>query len=191
MGIKDRLETLSRGELIGLITVVAVTLAGAGLWYARSLPKTVEIAAAGSPVPAQGVTGAVSPTAASPSGAPIIVDVTDGKISKGPAGERRLATSVDGSVIAASAGAGAPVVVRSTKGWLADDGTSIGSVEVPDGFTEAVSIALDAKGDRLAIVWRAEDGTARADVHDGTDGWRRVWSEPVAGTAAAAVAWLR
>ena len=42
MGIKDRLETLSRGELIGLITVVAVTLAGAGLWYARSLPKTVE-----------------------------------------------------------------------------------------------------------------------------------------------------
>ena len=117
--------------------------------------------------------------------ATIIVDVTDGKISKGPAGERRLATSVDGSVIAASAGAGAPVVLRSTKGWLADDGTSIGSVEVPDGFTEAVSIALDATGDRLAIVWRAEDGTARADVHDGTDGWRRVWSEPVAGTAAA------
>ena len=83
------------------------------------------------------------------------------------------------------------MVLRSSKGWLADDGTSIGSVELPDGFTEAISLALDATGDRLAIVWRAEDGTARADVHDGTDGWRRVWREPLAGTASAAVAWLR
>ena len=110
--------------------------------------------------------------------APIVVDTTSGKITKGPAGDRRLATSADGKVIATSAGEGAPVVLRSSKGWLADDGTSIGSVEVPDGFTEAISLALDATGDRLAIVWRAEDGTARADVHDGTDGWRRVWSEP-------------
>jgi hypothetical protein len=123
--------------------------------------------------------------------ATLILTVSDGKVGKGPADERRLATSVDGTVIAASAGAGAPVVLRSTKGWLADDGTSIGSVEVPDGFSEAVALALDATGDRLAIVWRAEDGTARSDVHDGTDGWRRVWSEPVQGTAAAAVAWLR
>jgi hypothetical protein len=123
--------------------------------------------------------------------ATIIVTASDGKVGKGPAGERRLATSVDGSVIATAAGAGAPVVLRSTKGWLADDGTSIGSVEVPDGFTEAVALALDSTGDRLAIVWRAEDGTARSDVHDGTDGWRRVWSEPVRGTAAAAVGWLR
>ena len=123
--------------------------------------------------------------------APIVVDTTSGKVTNGPAGDRRLATSADGSVIATSAGEGAPVVLRSSKGWLADDGTSIGSVELPDGFTEAISLALDATGDRLAIVWRAEDGTARADVHDGTDGWRRVWSEPLAGTAAAAVAWLR
>jgi hypothetical protein len=123
--------------------------------------------------------------------AAIVVDVTNGKISAGPAGDRRLATSADGKVIATAAGAGAPVVLRSSKGWLADDGTSIGSVEVPDGFTEAISLALDETGDRLAIVWRAEDGTARSDVHDGTDGWRRVSSEPVAGTAAAAVAWLR
>ncbi len=123
--------------------------------------------------------------------ATLVVDVATGKIADGPVGERRLATSADGKVIATSAGAGSPVVLRSSKGWLADDGTSIGSVEVPEGFSQATSLALDATGDRLAIVWRREDGTARSDVHDGTDGWRRVWSQPVAGTATAAVAWLR
>jgi hypothetical protein len=123
--------------------------------------------------------------------ATLVVDAASGKIANGPAGERRLATSADGKVIATSAGTGSPVVLRSSKGWLADDGTSIGSVEVPEGFSAAISLALDATGDRLAIVWRREDGTSRSDVHDGTDGWRRVWSQPVAGTAAAAVAWLR
>ena len=123
--------------------------------------------------------------------ATIVVDAASGKIANGPAGERRLATSADGKVIATSGGAGSPVVLRSSKGWLADDGTSIGSVEVPEGFSQAISLALDTIGDRLAIVWRREDGTSRSDVHDGTDGWRRVWSQPVAGTAAAAVAWLR
>jgi hypothetical protein len=123
--------------------------------------------------------------------ATIVVDTASGKLTDGPSGDRRLATSADGKVIATSAGAGAPVVLRSSKGWLADDGTSIGSVEVPDGFREAISLALDATGDRLAIVWRGEDGKARSDVHDGTDGWRRVWSQPVAGTATTAVAWLR
>jgi hypothetical protein len=128
-------------------------------------------------------------TAAEP--ATIVVDTASGKVTDGPSGDRRLATSADGKVIATSAGAGAPVVLRSSKGWLADDGTSIGSVEVPDGFGEAISLALDATGDRLAIVWRGEDGKSRSDVHDGTDGWRRVWSQPVAGTATTAVAWLR
>jgi len=36
MSIRDRLDTLSRSELIGLIVVVVVTMAGAGLWYVRS-----------------------------------------------------------------------------------------------------------------------------------------------------------
>jgi len=116
----------------------------------------------------------------------ILVDTANGKVAKGPAGERRLATSADGTVIATSAGPGEPVVLRSSKGWLADDGTSIGSVEVPKGFTEATALALDATGRRLAIVWLSEDGTTQCDVHDGTDGWRRVLSHP-----ATAVAWLR
>lgn len=78
MGIRDRLETLSRGELIGLVVVVAVTVAGAGLWYVRSLPKPVEITAdvGGATVPAGASGAAATGAAPSPSGPPLIVDVT-------------------------------------------------------------------------------------------------------------------
>jgi competence protein ComEA len=79
MSIRERLETLSRGELVGLIVVVAVTMVGAGLWYVRSLPKPVAIAE-GVPAPLAGTSsasvalGAAAPV--SPAGLPIIVDVT-------------------------------------------------------------------------------------------------------------------
>ncbi len=39
--IRERLAALSRGELIGLVALLAVTLGGAGLWYVRSLPRPV------------------------------------------------------------------------------------------------------------------------------------------------------
>ncbi|HVF07339.1 MAG TPA: ComEA family DNA-binding protein [Actinomycetota bacterium] len=77
MGIKDRLETLSRGELVGLVVVIVVTVAGAGFWYVRSLPKPVAIAAGAiAPPAAPGSTAPMAPGSASPAGAPIIVDVT-------------------------------------------------------------------------------------------------------------------
>ena len=59
--IRERLEALSRGELIGLVALLAVTLGGAGLWYVRSLPRPVEVAAA----PSGGTASA--PASASPS----------------------------------------------------------------------------------------------------------------------------
>jgi competence protein ComEA len=59
--IRERLAALSRGELVGLVALLAVTLGGAGLWYVRSLPRPVEVAAAPS-----GVT-ASAPASASPS----------------------------------------------------------------------------------------------------------------------------
>jgi competence protein ComEA len=43
MAIRDRLQTLSRGEMAGLIVVIVLVLGGAGLWYARSLPSPVDI----------------------------------------------------------------------------------------------------------------------------------------------------
>jgi competence protein ComEA len=67
--IRERLAMLSRAELIGLAAALAVALGGAGLWYARSLPKPVEVRAT-SP-------RAAAPSAASvtPSAPPLIVDV--------------------------------------------------------------------------------------------------------------------
>jgi competence protein ComEA len=87
VAIRERLDTLSRGELLGLIVVLVATIAGAGLWYARSLPKPVTIAeapggAVAKAAPADGApdagAGAISPSAADPA-APtgsVIVDVT-------------------------------------------------------------------------------------------------------------------
>lgn len=67
MSFRERLDTLSRGEIAGLIVVLVAVLGGAGLWYARSLPKPVTIAQAapGAPV------SSVSPSPA----VTIIVDV--------------------------------------------------------------------------------------------------------------------
>lgn len=79
MSVRDRLDTLSRGELVGLVVVVAITMAGAGLWYVRSLPRPVTIAAdaPGSLAPAAATAAPADASAvASPSGPPIIVDVT-------------------------------------------------------------------------------------------------------------------
>src|SRR5205807_2582230 len=61
--IRDRLAALSRRELVGLVAVVVVALAGVGLWYARSLPRPVQVATAG-PVaaPAPGPTSSPSPS---------------------------------------------------------------------------------------------------------------------------------
>jgi competence protein ComEA len=75
MSVRERLDSLSRGELTGLVIVVVATLLGAGLWYMRSLPRPVDIAApadAVSPVlsPITGPTGSLAPSLV-----PIIVDV--------------------------------------------------------------------------------------------------------------------
>jgi competence protein ComEA len=65
--LRDRLSSLSRGELIGLIAIIAVTVGGAGVWYLRSLPQPVQIRTAARPSAVQ--------IAPSPSPVTIIVDV--------------------------------------------------------------------------------------------------------------------
>src|SRR5439155_1090958 len=68
--LRDRLSGLSRAELGGLVALVAITLGGAGLWYARSLPRPVEVRAATAlPAPATSATS-------SPDVVPILVDVS-------------------------------------------------------------------------------------------------------------------
>jgi competence protein ComEA len=84
MHIRERLDTLSRGELVGLAVTVVVLLAGVGLWYTRSLPRPIDVATSAGTAPAPAAaSGSFAPAAAtsslSPSVSPsavLIVDVT-------------------------------------------------------------------------------------------------------------------
>lgn len=69
--VRERLSSLSRGELIGVVIVAALTVGAAGLWYARSLPKPVEVLAEPERSPAL----APATPSASASAVPILVDV--------------------------------------------------------------------------------------------------------------------
>ena len=83
MAIRERLDSLSRGELAGLVVVLVATLAGVGLWYSRSLPKPIQIAETPAPAFAQAASGSVSgvqvsgsPGASASPPADLIIDVT-------------------------------------------------------------------------------------------------------------------
>jgi competence protein ComEA len=82
MNFRERLDTLSRGELVGLAVVVVALLGGVGLWYTRSLPRPIDVATSAGTAPAPAVSGSSAPVvaasstsaSASPSAA-LIVDV--------------------------------------------------------------------------------------------------------------------
>jgi competence protein ComEA len=83
MSLKERLDTLSRGELAGLVVVVVVLLGGVGFWYSRSLPRPIDVSTTTAPfAPAPSVSGgsAVAVGSVSPSTSVevsvLLVDVT-------------------------------------------------------------------------------------------------------------------
>src|SRR5438067_9898616 len=82
MAIRERLDSLSRGELAGLVVVLVATLAGVGLWYSRSLPKPIQVAETPAPLfaPSGSVSGVPavtgSPGASASPPVDLIVDVT-------------------------------------------------------------------------------------------------------------------
>jgi hypothetical protein len=119
-----------------------------------------------------------------------IVDTTTGEMADGPGGVRLLATSANGRRIATMAGQGAPVVIRETSAWLTGDGSSVGSVDPPNGAT-AIAFALDASGQRLAVAWVAKDGSVSLTVHDGRSSWRRLAQPSIEAARGAVVAWRR
>lgn len=99
MTLKERLDSLSRGELAGLIMVVALTLVGVGFWYSRSLPRQVSISSTPSAPPSAptvsapfAASGSPAPASPSPGGATVIVDVAgwvrDPGVFEFPAGSR-------------------------------------------------------------------------------------------------------
>ena len=161
--IRDRLDTLSRGELAGLVAVLVVTLAGAGLWYTRSLPRPVQIAGPSPGPAAGGPTAAVGAIVAStsPSGAPVIVDVTGwvkdpGVYEFGPgdrvidavnrAGGARKGADLTSINLAALLTDGSQVVIPKTgAGTTSAGGTAPGSTGV--GGTPIVNINVASESE--------------------------------------------
>ena len=123
--------------------------------------------------------------------ASLIVDTTTGASTEGPIGARLLASSANARRIATMAGQGAPVLVHDMAGWLAGDGSSVASIDPPSGSATAISLALDATGQRLAIAWLARDGTVTLAVHDAASAWRRVAQPRIGSAHGAVVAWRR
>ena len=85
MSLRERIDTLSRAELAGLVVVIVVCVAGATVWYLRSLPKPITVSEApGAAVPVASAPGSGEPMASgvpvsgspSPVAGPVIVDVT-------------------------------------------------------------------------------------------------------------------
>jgi competence protein ComEA len=70
-GIRDRLRTLGRAELIGLVILGLAVVGGAGFWYVRSLPSTVRVESVGARPPGRPVQAAASPSP-SPTGTVIV-----------------------------------------------------------------------------------------------------------------------
>lgn len=132
--LRDRVSLLSRGELAGVAVLTAVTLAGAGFWYVRSLPRPVQISS--SVRPPDGGGGEVTPTPAV-----LVVDVAGWVRDPGvyefvegdrvidaihAAGGARHGAALDALNLAAPLADGTQVLVpRRTR---TPDGTAVGGV---------------------------------------------------------------
>jgi competence protein ComEA len=89
MDIRERMDGLSRGELVGLILVVVALLAGVGLWYTRSLPRPVDVSTtAGSAAPS-------APSSFGASPAVPVVAVASGSSSAAPSSSATATLIVD------------------------------------------------------------------------------------------------
>ena len=129
-GIRERLDSLSRGEVMGLALVLVATLGGAALWYARSLPRAVEVAA----TPANGALGPFaqpqpSPMlgAATPSGA--VAGPVAGPVAAGASGSTTLPSPV--------------VLVVDVAGWVRKPG--VYEFQPGDRIVDAVDRAGGAR----------------------------------------------
>jgi hypothetical protein len=121
----------------------------------------------------------------------VIVDSASQGYDPGPSGVRLVATSADAATAAVWGGPGRPVVIQSTTSWLAGEPAGV-EIGPPDGAAMPMVLALDANGDRLAVVWGDEDGTPTGiTVHAAAREWARVATFDLGEASAATVAWLR
>lgn len=137
---RDRFETLSRGEIAGLVAFVALVLAGLVLWYLRSLPQPVAI---------EGTVGAISAPAPS---APVSPAAQGGSFFATPA------TAPEAS--AAASGTPSIGVVVHVAGWVQHPGVfelAPGSRAI-DALDRAGGPRKGAQLDELNLAAMLEDG---------------------------------
>jgi competence protein ComEA len=145
--VRDRLAALSRREMAGLVALVVVLVGGAGLWYARSLPRGVEIRAEAPPVQ-PGATGSAIP-GGSPTGGPPPVDPTGSAApSSGP-----LPSDPSGVVLVHVAGeVRQPGVYELEAGARAIDAVEAAGGPTPKAFLEALNLAAPvADGQQILV----------------------------------------
>lgn len=138
--LRERLATLSRAELIGLVVLVAVLLGGAALWYVRSLPKPVQVRADLAPAaPAPG------PGSSTPSPKVLLVDVAGWVRRPGVYGFPEGARIVDAIEAAGGARSGAALDLLNLAAPLVD-GTQVLVVKAGAGPAAPASGAPAAPG---------------------------------------------
>lgn len=121
----------------------------------------------------------------------VIVGVDSSETTKGPAtdGDQLLIdAAADGSRVAIGGGEPARVEVRARDDWLAGRGSPEATLD-SDG--EVGAVALDRRGERLAVIWERADAKPELVVYRHDTGWREVTRVPLPDDAQRGLAaWL-
>ena len=121
----------------------------------------------------------------------VLVDPTSSALTAGPSGARLLAASADGATLAVAEAGSDRIVIRSTTAWLDGGAAIVAIVEAPPDAVAAISMALDAGGDRLAVAWVQRDDAIAIGIYDGSREWVRVAGPSAEDAAGAVLAWFR
>lgn len=127
-------------------------------------------------------------------GAVTLADVGSGDLTGGPGNVRAVAMSGDGAVAVYVSTTDGRLYGSNAASWLAGQEIAALPIEAPSSDAVPGSFALDARGERLAVVWEAPDGSVvTIAVHARTsDGWSVAGRlDPPAGDPRAVVTWLR
>jgi hypothetical protein len=133
---------------------------------------TLTIPVGGQPVPAPPTWLDDARVAVQTLGGIVVVGIDSGEATKGPAtnGDQLLIdAAADGSRVAIGRGEPGRVEILSREDWLAGRGPAEATLE-GDGSVGAV--ALDRRGERLAVVWERADAETELVVYRHDSGWR-------------------
>ena len=102
----------------------------------------------------------------------VVVGIDNGEASKGPEtnGDQLLIdAAADGTFVAIGRGDPGRVEIRSRDDWLAGRGSAEATLE---GNGSVGAVALDRRGERLAVVWERADANTELVVYRQDAGWR-------------------